>query len=374
MLYCNYILKKQFNPDELAVLGEHGLTREAAEEDGSLKGYMRFEKIEGNKSIKERLKDLGVPLCPESLDKIAQVWEKAMVRRLYSHEAGKVPKDALSAETVNKLIEHRILGRNPRNSRLHWSATDFKQNSELSYSPFWTPEEFESKLKNTGLSDKEKEYVFDTWKRTTKSGYNIGGLVEKIKGVAITLFQDRTKPLNQDHDFFGTSSVNFDKVVNGTGVVRLDAKALENVAGGPDAVVDGIPIYDFARTRKGEAPHSHPLREGEKQTHEVYCVLEGEAALLTTENNVAKVSSVKTGDLMVIGPDVVHCVLAIKGKSYTQVVIQTPSMWHFGPEFKKNSDYKDLVDENGHELTREKLMGLAYQSLGCSQGSGSASH
>ena len=87
----------------------------------------------------------------------------------------------------------------------------------------------------------------------------------------------------------------------------------------------------------------------------------GKAILITKKGDEMVETLVKEGEMVVIGPGVSHCISAVSG-NYEQVVLQLPSAFHYGLNFKQIENLPDgytmeALERSGLEKLRQKENG-----------------
>lgn len=105
-------------------------------------------------------------------------------------------------------------------------------------------------------------------------------------------------------------------------------------------------IVDFPYLiRPAEALHLHPVRHDIEQT-EVYIEIQGRMGIFVILNDKPHLCILNQGDMVIIRPETIHQVLVAKCP-YTHVVLQIPSTFHYGLEFKQQVDvqqFRGLVE------------------------------
>jgi hypothetical protein len=317
--------RENLSPDLLAALLERGLVREEA----GLPGRVVWQELRSFEDLRLRLQGLPEPQVAQAEEQ----WSAAMRRRFQARNAGRFPRADLGEADARRLIQAGLV-------REVQSVPD-----ELFWARMFTEEEVRGRLAGAGYQGQDVERLAGLWAATSRAGYDISGLTWEKGGLALYLQRDRMNLWNEQPTEWLLASTNY----GSAGPATLGCSTVR----APEPLTGPVP---FTRLRPAETLHRHPVVEGEQKQTEVYLVTRGRGALLSLVEGRPVLSLLHAGDMAVLEPGVVHCVLAVDG-DYEQLVVQVPSAFQYGFRFKENRSFEDLP------AGYEELLSRARQEL-----------
>lgn len=158
-------------------------------------------------------------------------------------------------------------------------------------------------------------------------GYNASGIISPLewlqKGVTVIEHKARVNQwtLNLEPEWL-IDSMAFGTNLAGVSMVKND-------------IDTGLKWVNFNQIRPGEVYHSHPNRSSSNVAIEAYYIVEGMAALALEEESAPVIKILNAGDMFIVKDEMPHTIIAAKGP-YKHLVIQIPSTFQYGFEFKQN--------------------------------------
>jgi mannose-6-phosphate isomerase-like protein (cupin superfamily) len=311
-LMAGDVLKECFKEAELTRLINSNIIRELDNK------YVHFNYYESGYDLSKHLDKEGFTI--EEADIVIKIWLESMHRQLLNLDSGVVSAKLFKSRILDKLVKAQIL----------MPQMAFNDNSYYSWQTAFNEKELRQKLLLAGIWDHTQDEIVSIWKHTTNAGYDHTGLVMDHGKVVIYALKHKANIWNQQSTEWLVNSLAFPGKNEPftVGVSQVTA---------PENFKKAIP---FKKIRPSEALHLHPASKDKHQT-EVYYINNGEAALLTMQNNKPRIQILKKGDMALIHPGVPHCVMAVKG-NYEHSVFQIPSAFQYGFALKEEQKYEDF--------------------------------
>ncbi|MBO5948300.1 hypothetical protein J6Q66_05635, partial [bacterium] len=294
-------------------------------------GYIAFDRLFKTDYQKEILKQKG--FNEEEIEVIMPIFSQ--VKKMHSDSRICRYGSALdyTQQELSHLKECGILHNNKKQlDKIFWKES------------FPDEKSLREKLVVEGFSLQEQENIILNWKKDNNVGYDVTGLKYIDEDVAIYNLNDKVNNWTLGETNWVTNST-----------------AMSNCSGttpfvGPSIVqTDKQDVVSMAQLRRGEKLHKHPNREEKKQT-ELYMITSGMAALIFLQDGKPEVKILKEGELAVIDGGVEHCVSSVLGE-YEQIVVQVPSVFQYGFDFKQEVPLPEGYDvQDLNALASEKLL------------------
>lgn len=195
-------------------------------------------------------------------------------------------------------------------------------NGDVVWSKFYKRGELIEEMQNkTDLHPEEIQEIEEIWEQTTKSGFDITGLVDCGSSIAVYTHKDKLNQFNGNStEWITNSSEWLPKGASTLGVSRV--------------YNEGDCTRAFNEIREQERIHKHenPNNKDEKQV-ETYILTQGKAAAFVEDGDSEKIKLLNAGDMLVVPAGVKHGIIAASG-DYEHLCIQTPSAFQYGFKFK----------------------------------------
>jgi hypothetical protein len=320
--------KKRFSPENLRKLQDFGLVKQEPGDDS----VVRWDSaIRNEDELRSRLIEAGFQ--GQSIDDNAKIWYDTIKRKLYGLESGRLPKSSFEPEVYGKLVKGQVLKEN------------FLDKTNAYWAAYATEKELKNSLAGMGIEGGQADGVMESWRKTTKSGYDNTGLTWDRGKVVAYLLREKQNIWNEHPTEWIVNSTEYAGENKPFTVGVSSVKSRGEMA-------EPAPFKDI---RPAEVIHRHPVNADKKQT-EVYTVNSGKAVLLSMQNDKPCLSFLEPGDMAVISPGVAHCVLAVQG-DYEHMCFQVPSAFQYGFLFKEELSY-DRFGADEKELLSAALDGL----------------
>ena len=268
--------------------------------------------------------------------KIVKLYKQVQNRKIQAQNPGEVDSSSFVGPlngVYKKLLDSKILTQNKNiPQKAKWSS-------------LYSEEDLRKSLeKKLALSEEDQDKVIDIWKKTTKSGYDITGLVKEAKGIAVYKHSDKINQYNSMPTEWMTNSTTWtEQGAPFVGVSRVVSADSQGARG-------------FNEIRPEEVIHKHQNHDDPfKKQEEIYVVTKGKAAFYTANDNKKEVKILNAGDMMVVPSGFAHGVVAIDD-DYEHLCVQTPSAFQYGFQFKNVLEpfSEELVEEAKNKLDSKK--------------------
>ncbi len=296
-------------------------------------GYVKFspDKMFERSHFEKYLKENGFD--DKEIELISPIQSMIRQVKIDAKLSLRNPAENIPLELQQRLEEKNLIFKNKKNpdKYMYWKKCYNGQ------------EQLRDELRTAGFNVDEQDLLIDNWHKANKIGFDLTGLKFVNDNIAVYNLNDKLNNWTLEGTNWVTNSTAISSQDGttpfiGVSMVQRDKK-------GPVAMKD---------IRKEEKLHVHPNREDRRQT-EVYLVTSGAAALNVVKNGKSSILIIKEGELAIVDPGVPHCVNSILGE-YEHIVVQVPSAFQYGFEFKQDVKKPDDYDE-------ETLTRLAFEEL-----------
>lgn len=279
--------------------------------------YVKFSPFYDKESFRQKLNETSLDTKQKA--KISRMYNQIHERKKYLiQNTGEVHKSDFSHcpdWVYDKLCSHGILTRDENNS--HKAIWDSYYKVDDLQRELW---------EKVGIYGNVKDDIVRIWEKTTKSGYDITGLVKATDGITEYLHSGKINQHNSKHTEWITNSNEWTKQgAFSTGVSRVISD-------------DATNTRDFNTVRPDEELHKHqnPNNSSEKQT-EIYILTQGKAAFCIVNGHSKNIRVFHAGDMCIIPSDLEHGIVAVDGE-YEHFCCQSPSTFHYGFKFKNTTE------------------------------------
>ncbi len=329
----NYYYKKCFHKsylkDEYNALRKEGIVVDYNAD------YLNFYKYP---SIKHFMNELNkTSLSKEQKDKVSKLYVQIQNRDKYpAQNSGDVSRQDFKDcpdWVYDKLCSHRILTRDEKNpDKAVWDS-------------FYKIDELQKELwDKVGIYGSVKDDVVRIWEKTTKSGYDITGLVQAGNGLTIYKHSEKYNQFNSRPTEWITNATEWtEKGSLDIGVSRVISDEVKEARN-----------FNIIRPEEQIHKHENGKNKEEKQT-EIYILTQGKAAFCTSNNHKTNLRILEAGDMCVVPPGLEHGIVAIDDE-YEHLCCQVPSAFHYGLKFK------NIIEPFPKELTEEAITKLKNHS------------
>ena len=278
-------------------------------------GYIRFNTFYNPTYQRELMKKEG--FSDDEINITMPIFEQTRIVHGDSRFCRKGNANNFTAEEVEKLKKCGILHDNKKQTEnIFWKET------------FASEENLRKRLSNEGFSQEEQSHIIEVWRNINNSGYDISGLKFIDKNAAVYNLNDKLNNWTLEKTNWVTNST---ALTNESGKTPFIGTSLVQT--------DEERVFAMDELRKGEKLHKHPNNAEKRQT-EIYMITSGAAALVVVRNGKPEVKILKEGDLAVIDAGVEHCINSVLGE-YEQIVVQVPSAFQYGFDFKRETPEPD---------------------------------
>lgn len=296
-----------------------GKNYEALEDAGIVKGsidesYFMFN-VDSMEELQTKLRGSHLPI--EDAVEVIKLFKRCeMQTKKQPQSAGNISKlDFLMLEnrTQSKLLKSKLISKNTDGS-YQWTS-------------FSTREDFENNLwQKTKAFGRERKEIIDLWDKSTRSGYDVSGLLTSDNGVTIYSHKGKLNPYSYAETEWITNSTAWTP----SGAMDI---GVSRVINGNEKSANRA--FNDVRAEECIHKHQNPKNKLEKMT-ESYLLTQGKAAMYTSVNGKPEIKVLNAGDLYVIPSGVEHGIIAVDGE-YEHLCFQTPSAFQYGFRFKSDT-------------------------------------
>ncbi len=323
--YYNQCFHKSYLEEEYNILCKDGIVI-----DYDL-NHLKFHNYSSNKQF---INDLNkTSLSKVQRDKVLNLYNQVKAREKYEiQNPGNVSrKDFKDCPdwVYDKLCEYSILNR------------DKNDPDKAVWHSFYKIDRLKKELwDEIGIYGDAKDNIVEVWERTTKSGYDITGLVQAKNGITVYKHSGKYNQFNYKPTEWITNATEWADGESPTiGVSRVISDQEKQVRN-----------FNIIRPEEKIHKHENPNNKFENQT-EVYILTQGRAAFCNSINNKNEIRILEPGDMFIVPPDLAHGLIAVDDE-YEHLCCQVPSAFHYGFKFK------NVVEPFPQELTDEAMTKL----------------
>ena len=326
-----HINKNKFNEHQLKKLLDAGVIEEVFNENRTVSKYVKWSNFDTCTQLKNVL--LSLKFSTLEIEQFITLWQKLQRIKKQYLESIEIQKNTFDPDTEQSLIALGILI--PSGANLEGYV----------WSHICTEEKLKSKLYKSTIIEEKHSAIVDIWKSTTRRGFDNSGLIwSRGKACAYNL-KHKINMWNQDDTEWSTNSTacagSNDPFIAGVSNVVSKHEYPEPTA--------------FKKIRAGEVLHKHPILGCKKQT-EIYLSVNGRCALFVIQNQKPGIHILEPGDMAIINPGVIHCVIAFQG-NYEHLAFQVPNTFQYGFMFKHDQKFSD------YGITEEYAQNMAFEEL-----------
>lgn len=275
----------------------------------------KFANFKSESEVKSKLEETNLSVVQKL--KVAKMYRQSRERMKNPNQTpGEVSKnDFKNCPDVvfHKLCMNGLLKVDPKNP------------NNATWSQYYKRDELQKELsiKLASMPSQHKE-ILKIWDKTTKSGYDLTGLISSSNGIYVYKHSEKMNQFNSKPTEWITNS----SAWSGNKPLHIGVSRVVS-----DETTEARSIKEI---RPEEGPHQHKNpKEKHKRLTEIYLLTQGSAAIGTIEKGKPKLKILHAGDMCVIPSDVAHGVVAIDGE-YEHLCFQTPSAFQYGFSYKTN--------------------------------------
>ncbi len=293
-------------------------------------GYVRFNKFYNTQYQRQLMKEEG--FTDDEIDSIMPIFEQTRMVHGDSRFCRKGSSLGFTQSELEKLKQCGILHNNKKQTEsIFWKET------------FATENDLRTRLNSEDFSQEEQAHIVQVWRELNNNGYDISGLKFIDKNAAVYNLNDKLNNWTLEKTNWVTNST---ALTNDKGKTPFIGTSLVQT--------DEPRVFAMDELRKGEKLHKHPNNAEKRQT-EIYMITSGAAALVVVRNGKPEIKILKAGDLAVIDAGVEHCINSVMGE-YEQIVVQVPSAFQYGFDFKRETQEPEGYSKEG--FTKEARYAL----------------